>query len=57
MVGMRKGYKILVGKTEGKCPLGIPKSRRKDNIRMDLKYVERVWIHLAQDRIPWRTFV
>jgi hypothetical protein len=32
---MRNAYKILVGKTEGKRPLGKPKCRREDNIRMD----------------------
>jgi len=46
-------YDILVGKPEGKKPLGRPKYRWKDNIRMDLgevgwKGVD--WIHLVQDR-------
>jgi hypothetical protein len=37
MRGMRNAYKILVGKPEGKRPLGIPRHIREDNIRMDLK--------------------
>jgi hypothetical protein len=35
--GMRNAYKILVGKPEGKRPLGRPRRRRKDNMRMDLR--------------------
>ena len=51
---------VLVGKPEGKRPLGRPRRRRVDNIRMDLKkvgcgYVD--WIGLAQDRDRWRTLV
>jgi hypothetical protein len=50
---MRNAYKILVGKSEGKRPLGRPRRRWKDNIRMDIKEIgwEGVdWIHLAKDR-------
>ena len=52
--------RVLVGKPEGKKPLGRPRRRWVDNIRMDLQkvgcgYME--WIGLAQDRDRWRTFV
>ena len=53
-------HKILVGKTEGKRPLGRPKRRREDNIKMDLQEVGRGcgdWMELAQDRDRWRTLV
>ena len=53
-------YRVLVGKPEGRRPLGRPRRRWVDNIRMDLQemgcgYVD--WIGLAQDRDSWRTFV
>ena len=56
----RGAYRVLVGKPEGKRPLGRPRRRWVDNIRKDLQevgcgYVE--WIGLAQDRDRWRTFV
>ena len=56
----RRAYRVLVGKTEGKRPLGRPRCRWVDNIRMDLQevgcgYVD--WIGLAQDRDMWRTLV
>ena len=56
----RGAYRVLVGKAEGKRPLGRPRSRWVDNIRMDLQevgcgYVD--WIGLAQDRDRWRTLV
>ena len=56
----RGAYRVLVGKPEGKRPLGRPRRRRVDNIRMDLQevgcgYVD--WIGLAQDRDRWRTLV
>jgi hypothetical protein len=49
----RNVYRILVGKPEGKKPLGRPRRRRESNIKMDLR--ETGWggvdsIHLAQDR-------
>ena len=53
-------YRVLVGKPEGKRPLGRPKRRWVDNIRMDLKEVGfgyMDWIELAQDRDMWRTLV
>jgi hypothetical protein len=54
---MRNAYSMLVGKPEGKRPLGRPRRRWKDNIRMELREVgcEAVdLIHLAQDRDQWR---
>jgi len=60
-MGERKGvYRILVGKPEGKRPLGRPRLRWKDNIKMDLQEVDcggMDWIDLAQDRDRWRTLV
>jgi hypothetical protein len=52
-------YKVLVGKPEGKRPLGRPRRRRKDGIRMDLWEIGSgvEWIQLAQDRDRWRAFV
>jgi hypothetical protein len=53
-------YRILVGKPEGKRPLGRPRSRWVDNIKMDLREVGwdgRDWIDLAQDRDRWRANV
>jgi hypothetical protein len=49
-------YRSLVGKPEGKRPLGRPRRRRVDNIRMDLGEIEWGdvnWIGLAQDRGKW----
>ena len=53
-------YRVLVGKPEGRRPLGRPRRRCVDNIRLDLQeagcgYMD--WIGLAQDRDRWRTFV
>ena len=56
----REAYRVLVGKPEGKRPLGRPRRRWEDNIRMDLEEVECGyvdWIGLAQDRDRWRTLV
>jgi hypothetical protein len=56
----RKVYKVLVGKTEGKRPLGRPRRRWEDGIRMDLREsgLEGVdWIRLAQGRDRWRAVV
>ena len=53
-------YRILVGKPEGRRPLGIPRRRWADNIRTDLREVgcgSTDWIELAQDRDSWRTVV
>jgi hypothetical protein len=56
----RDVYRILVGKPEGKRPLGRARRRWKDNIKMDLQEVGCgcvVWIDLAQDRDRWRALV
>jgi hypothetical protein len=56
----RNAYRLLVGKPEGKRPLGIPRRRWVNNIRMDLVEVEWGdvdWIGLAQDRDRWRALV
>jgi hypothetical protein len=53
-------YGILVGRPEGKKPLGRPRRRWEDNIKMDLREIGingENWIRLAQDRIQWRAFV
>jgi hypothetical protein len=53
-------YKVLVGRPEGKTPLGIPRRRWEDNIKMDLREIgidEANWIQLAQDRVQWRACV
>ena len=59
--GERRGvYWVLVGKREGKRPLGRPRRRWEDNIKMDLSGVEREgtdWINLAQDRDRRRALV
>ncbi|KAJ4428674.1 hypothetical protein ANN_25667 [Periplaneta americana] len=56
----RNGYRMLVGRPEGKRSLGRPRRRWEDNIKMDLREVEyddREWINLAQDRDQWRAYV
>jgi hypothetical protein len=56
----RNVYRLLVGKPDGKRPLGRPRRRWLDNIRMDLGEVgwgDVDWIGLAQDRNRWRTHV
>ena len=56
----REAYRVLVGKPEGKRPLGRPRRRWVDNIRMDLQEVGcgyMDWIGLAQDRDGWRRLV
>ena len=53
-------YRVLVGKPEGKRPLGRPRRRWEDNIKIDLQEVGcggMNWIELAQDRDRWRALV
>ena len=60
-VGEGRGvHGVLVGKPEGKRPLGRPRRRWKDNIKMDLQELGWScgdWMELAQDRDRWRTLV
>jgi hypothetical protein len=56
----RKVYKVLVGKPEGKRPLGRPRHRWEDGIKMDLREIGLGcvdWIRLVQDRDRWRAVV
>jgi hypothetical protein len=56
----RNVYRVLVGKPEGRRPLGRPRRRWEDGIRMDLEEIgwgSVEWIHLAQDRDRWRAVV
>jgi hypothetical protein len=60
---MREGggvYRLLVGRPEGKRPLGRPRRRWEYNIKMDLRKIGidgTNWIQLAQDRVQWRACV
>ena len=56
---VRGVHRVLVGKPEGKGPLGRPGRRWEDNIKMDLREVGGVedWMELAQDRDRWRALV
>jgi hypothetical protein len=57
---VRGAYKILVGRPEGRTPLGRPRCRWEDNIKMDPREIgfgSVDWIHLAQDRDSWRALV
>jgi hypothetical protein len=60
-MGEERGvHRVLVGKTEGKRPLGRPRRRWEDNINMDLQEVGvgcGYWIESAQDRDRWRARV
>jgi hypothetical protein len=56
----RNVYRLLVGKPEGKRPLGRPRRRRINNIKMDLLEIGLNvvdWIGLALDRYKWRALV
>jgi hypothetical protein len=53
-------YRVLVGRPEGKRPLGRPKSSWEDNIKLVLREIGidvLNWIQLAQDRVQWRALV
>ena len=60
-MGEERGvHRVLVGKPEGKRPLGRPRRRWEDNIKMDLQEVggsRGDWMELAQDRDGWRALV
>jgi hypothetical protein len=56
----RNSYRILVGKPEGRRPLGRPRRRWVDDIKMDLREIRWDgvdWVDLAQDRDHWRALV
>jgi hypothetical protein len=53
-------YRVLIGRPEGKRPLGRPRRRWEDNIKMDLREIgiyRANWIQLAQGRVQWRAYV
>jgi len=59
-MGERRGvHRVLVGKPEGKRPLGRPRRKWEDNIKLDLREVGRGgdWMELVQDRDRWRALV
>jgi hypothetical protein len=60
-MGEQRGvHRVLVGKPEGKRPLGRPRRRWEDNIKMDLQEIGvgcGNWIESAQDRDRWRALV
>jgi hypothetical protein len=56
----KNAYRILVGKPEGERPLGRPRRRWVDNIKIDLREIRwdgMDWLDLAQDRDQWRALV
>jgi hypothetical protein len=60
MGGKRNIYRILVGKPEGKRPLGSPTRRWVNNIKMDLREIGfdgMIWIDVIHDRDQWRALV
>jgi hypothetical protein len=60
-MGEERGvYRVLVGRPEGKRPLGRPRNRWEDNIEIDLRemWIDEVnWTRLARDTVLWRAFV
>jgi hypothetical protein len=60
-MGEERGvYRVFVGRPEGKRPLGRPRCRWEDNIKLDLREMGidgANWIRLDQDRVQWRVFV
>jgi hypothetical protein len=60
MEEVRDVYRVLVGRPEGKRPVGGPRRRWEDNIKMDLREIRidgTNWIRLPQDRVQWRVFL
>jgi hypothetical protein len=61
LMGEGRGvYRVLIGRSEGKCPLGRPRRRWGDNLKIDLREIGidgANWIQLAQDRVLWRACV
>jgi len=56
----RGAYRVLFWRSDGKRPLGRPRRRWEDNIKMDFKEMGidgANWIRLAQDRVRWRAFM
>jgi hypothetical protein len=57
---MREGrgvYRVLVGRPEGKTPLGRPRRRLEDNTKIEIGIDGANWIRQAQDRVQWLAFV
>jgi hypothetical protein len=57
---VRGVHRVLVGKPEGKTPLGRPRRRWEDNVKMDIQEVEggrEDWLERAQDRDRWRALL
>jgi hypothetical protein len=57
---LRGEYRVLVGRHDERIPLGRPRSRWKDNVKIDIEEVgwgSMNWIGLAQDRDSWRAIV
>jgi hypothetical protein len=53
-------HRVLIGRSEWRRPLGRPRRKWEDNIKMDLREIGfsgANWIRLAQDRVRWRGFV
>jgi hypothetical protein len=60
MVEMRNAYNILIGRPEGKKPLGRLRRRWEDNIKMDLREIGLKgvdWMHMVQDKDQWQALV
>jgi hypothetical protein len=58
--GGRSVYRVLVARPKGRRPLGRPRHKWEENIKMDLREIgvdATNWIRLAQDRVQWRVFV
>jgi transposase len=58
--GRGEVYRVLLGRPEGKRPVGRPRRRWEDHIKMDLREIGidgARWIQLAQDRVQWRAFL